>query len=306
MAWTWDSWEEYVDAVHPVGIRRGTFNLSRRNTQLQSARHLLEAVHGLTEAWHALMAIGFKEKGSLAPRDSTAIRQAHNSVIQAVYAGEELLVYHKRLALNEASYGFLHQHDILDHWDRYAASERIAIEIQQLIEDIRELLDGYEHLAREDERLLLDGMDLPLELEQDFRLSRNLFSVGFDEIGLFIAARGLEKVLRKIARDRKILLESAKGKTVPADGVDLHDLIETMSKVHWKVRGTPLISRQTKTLLQYVRTVRNSGAHSGQTEVEMEDFRGTASIIARSANRLWNSVAKSKARVSPTTVPRSW
>lgn len=306
MAWIWDSWEEYVDAVHPVGIRRGTFNLSRRNTQLQSARHLLEACHKLTEAWHALMAIGFKEKGSLTPRDATAIRQAHNSVIQAVYAGEELLVYHKRLALHEASYGFLHQHDILDHWDRYAASERIAIEIQQLVGDIRELLDGYEHLAREDERLLLEGMDLPLELEQDFRLSRNLLSVGFDEIGLFIAARGLEKVLRKIARDRKILLESAKGKTVPADGVDLHDLIETMSKVHWKVRGTTLISRQTKTLLQYVRTIRNSGAHSGQTEGKMEDFRGTASIIARSADRLWNSVAKSKARVSPTTVPRSW
>jgi hypothetical protein len=61
---------------------------------------------------------------------------------------------------------------------------------------------------------------------QDFRLSGNLLSVGIDEIGLFIAARGLEKVLRKIARDRKSLLESAKRKTVPADGVDLHDLID--------------------------------------------------------------------------------
>lgn len=45
-----------------------------------------------------------------------------------------------------------------------------------------------------------------IELEADFRLARNLFSIGFDEVGVLIAGRGLEGVLRKVAAMRKIEL----------------------------------------------------------------------------------------------------
>jgi len=306
MAWLWNSWEEFVKECNPVGIGRGTFKLSHSNTQFESARQLLESFDKLVNASQELNALGFKGKSYTSPKyDAALIGKVHHQVIQAIYSGEELLVYHKRLAQSDAAYGFFHSNDLLEHWDRYAGGKRIVHEIQQLVDDISELAAGYRRMEREDERLLLGDLDLPQALEEDFRLARNLFSVGFDEVGLFIAARGLEKVLRRIAHDRKILLET-KTKTEPASEVDLRDLIETMSRVRWKIKGTPLIARETKTLLQYIRTVRNSGAHSGRQDIETENLRETASIIARSANRLWKSVTTNRARLAPTTVRKDW
>jgi hypothetical protein len=306
MAWLWNSWEEFVKECSPVGISRGTFKLGYSNTQLKSARHLLESFDKLVNASGELKALGFKGTNYPYPRyDAASIGKVHHQVTQAIYAGEELLAYHKRLAQSDAAYGFLHSNELLEHWDRYAGGRRIIHEVQQLVDDIGELAAGYQRLEHEDERLLLSGLDLPKALEEDFRLSRNLFSVGFDEVGLFIAARGLEKVLREIARIRKIFLVTG-AKTQPASAADLHDLIETMSRVCWKVKGTPLITKETKTLLQHIRTVRNSGAHSGRQDTETENLRDTASMIARSANRLWGSVASSRARLVPTTVQRNW
>lgn len=80
-------------------------------------------------------------------------------------------------------------------------------------------------LVREDEQLLIDGLDLPEELTYDFRLARNVFSIGLDEVGLFVAGRGLEKVLRRIARGRKIAVV-VRTKQKPAAEPDFYDLIE--------------------------------------------------------------------------------
>jgi len=306
MAWLWNSWEEFVSECNPVGVQHGTFRHSHSNTQLESAHQLLASFDKLMDGTHELNALGFKGKHYSSPKyDEALIDKAHHHVIHAVYAGEELLVYHKRLGQSDAAYGFLHSHDILDHWDRYAGGRRIVHEIQQLVDDIDELIAGYRRMEREDERLLLSEVDIPEALEYDFRLSRNLFSVGFDEVALFIAARGLEKVLRKIANERKIFVETKMKKEL-ASKTDLHDLIEAMSRVRWKVKGTPLITKEMKTLLQYVRTVRNNGAHSGRQGTETENLRQTASIIARSANRLWNSVATSRAKLEPTCLTKNW
>ncbi len=291
---------------HRAEIREGRFQLSRSSTKLQSVQHLVDAAEELAESFRELNGLGFKGKNARSPKyDPALVGRARDHVIHAIHAGETLLLYHKRLALSEASYGFLHQNDFLEHWDRYMGGQHISHEIQQLVEDAGRLLEGYQRLSGEDERFLVGDLDLPEGLEEDFNLSRNLFSVGFDEVGLFIAARGLEKVLRRIAFDRKIELVTSK-KTEAASEVDLHDLIETMSRVRWKVRGAPLVSKQTKALLQYIRTLRNSGAHSGGQESDEDNFRQTAAIIARSANSLWNSVAGSRARLEPTSVQKNW
>ena len=305
MAWLWESWDEYVEWCNPSGIQRGTFNLSASNTELASAKKLLESFEELDDETNELRAMGFTPEGKLPDYGTALVNMAWNHVIKVVYAGETLLLYHKRLAQSESAYGFLHQNSILEHWDRYAAEKRIFSEVRQLVEDVDELIDGYRRLEREDERLLLHNLDLPKELERDFRLARNLFSIGVDEVALFIAARGLERVLRKIAHDRKITLE-IKGKKEAASESDLHDLIETMSRIRWKVKRTLLISKETRTLLQYIRTVRNSGAHRGDQETESENLRHTASIIARTANRLWNAVATSRARLEQTNILRNW
>jgi len=306
MTWLWESWEEYCKRCHPVEIRQGRFRLVRSSTKLQSVQDLADAAEELAESFRELKSLDFKGKNARPPNyDPALVGRARDPVIHAIHAGETLLLYHKRLALSEASYGFLHQNDFLEHWDKYVGGQRIIHEIQQLVEDVGQLLEGYQRISGEDERFLVGDLDLPKELEEDFNLSRNLFSVGFDEVGLFIAARGLEKVLRRIAFDRKIELVTSK-KTEAASEAELHDLIETMSRVRWKVRGVPLVSRQTKALLQYIRTLRNSGAHSGGQESDEDNFRQTAAIIARSANSLWNSVARKRARLEPTSVQKNW
>jgi len=94
-------------------------------------------------------------------------------------------------------------------------------------------------------------------------------------------------------------------KSEPASEVSLHDLIETMSQVRWKVKGAHLLSTETTTLLQYVRTLRNSEAHFGGKNTETENLPHTASIIVRSAQGLWTS-ASSRARLTPTTVQKNW
>ena len=141
--------------------------------------------------------------------------------------------------------------------------------------------------------------------ESDFRLARNLFSVGFDEVGLLMAGRGLEGVLRKIAVVRKISLE-VKGKPVPASETDLSDLIQTMYQLHWKTERTRLISAETRALLHYLRALRNSGAHAVDGTRSEVSLREKAVLIAETANRLWSEVANTKARLYPTVVQKTW
>jgi hypothetical protein len=305
VAWLWESWEEYVERCQPVGIRSGSFNLGHTSTWLESTRLLLESVEDLRKASQALAGLGFQGQNSALPKfEAALVGSAREQVINAVYAGETLLLYHKRLALSELASSFLYENDLLDHWERYATGPGIVHEVREFAEAVSELLEGYERLRREDELLLLDDLDLPQALEEDFRLSRDLFSLGFDEVGLFVAARGLEKVLRRIANDRKITLTFGKN-SVSASEANLHDLIEGMAQVRWKVKGTHLLSKETKTLLQYIRTVRNSGAHSGSSDLETENLRHTASIIARAAQRLWNA-SSNRAKLLTLIIPKTW
>jgi hypothetical protein len=303
MAWLWDSWQEFAESVQPNEIRPGRFRQCRRASAFQVEKDLLNAVNTLNESLESLRQQGFGD----APKGYSRSRlgEAFRTVAQTIRAGEELLLYHKRLALSEASRGFLSQHDLLEHWDRYAATDRIALELQQLIEDVSDLLDGYRQMSHEDESLIVSKLDVPESLERDFRLSRNLFSVGFEEVGLLIAGRGLEGVLREIARLKKILFE-VKGKPTPACEADFFDLIEIMSRVRWKVNGTFLLPRDTKALLHYLRTIRNSGAHPAGSSYGSREFRETAILVANTADRLWRSISSSRARVDPTTVQKSW
>ena len=166
-------------------------------------------------------------------------------------------------------------------------------------------MDGYDRMAREDERLFLDGLELPEELEGDFGLSRDLFSIGLDEVGLFTAARGLEKVLRRIARDRK-LVTVIKSKQRQTEDVDFYDLVESFARIGWKTRNELLISPDTKALLHYLRTLRNRGAHKGTSRSDESGIREKACLIAKTAGQLWASVDGKRARLDPVVITKDW
>jgi hypothetical protein len=306
MAWLWDSWEEYVEWVRPSALSQGSWHLSRQQPWVEAESHVWEAVRRLTDAQGELHGLGFTGHDHHSPpSDPVITEKARRIVITAICSGEKLLLYHKRLAKHDASYGFVHQIGLLDHWDRYSQTDRIAIEIHQLAKDIGELIQGYQYLKTAEERFIVGDLHLPAPLISDFRLARNLFSVGFDEIGLLVAGRGLEGVLRKIADVRKINLE-IRGSVSPASEADFHDLIEIMYRIRWKVRGTRLISAETRALLQFLRTLRNAGAHAViQGSRSISNPRETAIVVADIANLLWQEATK-RAKLVPTTVQKSW
>jgi hypothetical protein len=305
MAWVWASWKEFAEQIQPVAIQQGRFRHASQATELEQLKELLEAHHTLEGANRALTHFEFGKRIHTSALDAATLHQTRNLVIEAVYAGEALLLFHKRLALTEASYGFLHSNDILDHWDRYVAIERVAYEVDRLTKDVQQLLEGYDRLLREDERFLTSNLDLPEELQSDFLLARNVFSIGLDDIGLFLAGRGLEKVLRRIAKDRKIEIIVNK-KQKPADQIEFYNLIEVLSRVNWKVRQTPLIAKDVKHLLHFLRELRNRGAHKGETAASIEGAREKATVVASTANKLWNEVHGDRAKLEPLAVLKDW
>lgn len=308
MAWLWSSYNEYAKYVQPVMIKGpGPLRRTLHDTWYETEQRHGGAIRKLEAALQALVDLGFNgRRETRLPGDKSLLDPACQVVLELVYAGEELLMLDKRLAKSRASYGFLHQHDIVEHWERYAATDRIFREIDQLVKDTHELLQGLYELHKDDDSFLLDELDLPQELEADFRLARNLFSVGFDDLGVFVAGRGFEGVLRRIAQVRKLSLRS-KGGATPAYELDLHDLIELLSKVRWKKTGERLISRDTRVLLQYIRTLRNNAAHPelGGARAGFTS-RQTAALIADAANALWKEVSASRAHFDTTVIDKVW
>jgi hypothetical protein len=306
MTWLWASYEELKKYVHPVMVKgRGIFLASQTATWFENQKQLHDAVRDLSQALEELHKLGFSGDYTEALENHGILEGAKHSVLKAVFAGEVLLVYHKRLALSMAAYGFLHQHAIVEHWNGSRGSRRTALEIHQFRKDAMELLAGYYALAEQDNTFL--KLDLPEGLASDFKLARDLFSVGFDDVGLLIAGRGLEGVLRKVADVRKLNLVSNKGKPTPGSEVDFHDLIEMMYRVRWKTRQQRLISSETKALLHYLRVLRNGGAHANIAgRNSTVGPRETAIILVETANRLWNEVHSSRARLEPKDVVREW
>lgn len=304
MAWFWESWEEYCRWCQPVAIRRGAFVLSRSGTAYQCARKLVRCGDVLRDSQKRLEALGLN-RTPLSGRLTDLAHRARDPAVSAIHAGETMLLFHKRLAKSTAADAFLQAHDFLEHWDRYAAGPRIVHELRELTTAIDHLLDGNERIENDDERFLLEDLELPKQLEGDFRLAKNLFSAGFDEAGLFIAARGLEEVVRQIVRQRKIILHIGK-KFEPACEADLYDLIEVMARLRWKASGEPVLGKTDKALLQYIRTTRNVGAHRSGKDADGSSCRHTAEVIARASSKLWSSVASKRARFLITDVEKNW
>jgi hypothetical protein len=307
MAWLWSSWEEFVDYVQPVAAKnRGLFRIARNHTTFEIECDLYKALEELSAALRSLVELGFKGRDNeRRPDDVSLVDEARRSVIDLVHAGETLLLHHKRLAQSDDAYGFLSQHDILEHWERYGP-ERLLIEIDQLVTDASELTAGFYRMKSDDEKFLIYHLDLPSELESDFRLARNLFSIGIDEVGVFMVGRGFEMVLRSIAKSRKIMI-SHKNQIEPAAEADLFDLIEAMARLRWKRTSSKLITNETKALLHYLRATRNNNAHPNfQGTRSAIGTREIASLVTETAGRLWKDVTGTRAKFTQTTINKSW
>jgi hypothetical protein len=118
--------------------------------------------------------------------------------------------------------------------------------------------------------------------------------------------RGLEGVLRRIALTRKLSLRS-KGKDTPAVEADLHDLIELTFRIRWKSTGERLILPETRALLHFLRTLRNSGAHAPAGErTPTFNLPEKATLVATVSGHLWMKVSTTKARSAEQVIDRNW
>lgn len=307
MAWLWKSWEEYAEYIQPVFVnKQAMYNRLTRRSWARIERKIAETIAHLAQILTELGLQGFSgDENTPVPEKTKVVGTTPVLITRAIQAGEELLLLHKRLAINEAAYGFIAQREFFKYWDEYEKDNRLDVEINQFMSEVAILLRGVESVTQQDHTVVIENLRLPPELEADFRLARNLFSIGFDDVGLLIAARGLESVLRKIAAVRKISLLK-NGKSEPLWEADIFDLIEGMYRVSWKKTGRRLISAQNRALLHYLRTLRNSGAHgSGHGTVSTINPRETAIVIASAANALWEE-ASSKARLDPTNIQKTW
>ncbi|MDA2933698.1 hypothetical protein MYX82_05090 [Acidobacteria bacterium AH-259-D05] len=220
-------------------------------------------------------------------------------------------MYHKRLAMEgRAAYGFLHQRHFEKHWDRYSAV-RIDCELRRLMEGVDELLEGFHRLISDDMWFLLAEVDdLPDFLKEDFILARDLFSVGFDEVGVLAVGRGLEGVVRAIAREKELVIshnsKHNKDKESPACQARLYDLVEALYRVRWQQDGATLIDQTTRNLLHFLRSMRNRSAHpTRDSPPQHKNWREVAVIAARSAQNLWTE-AKSRQGLAEKVIDKTW
>lgn len=122
--------------------------------------------------------------------------------------------------------------------------------------------------------------DLPDELKADFVSARNLMSLGFDEAGLILSGRGLEGVIRRVAKDHRIIMKQPVGR---ARFFDILSALETKRFAH---NGVLVIDEATKHLLQYSRSIRNNPAHPDPARTG-KGHSQQAELMAQRANEIW-------------------
>jgi hypothetical protein len=287
-SWRWDSDDEfrkwvYPDFLNPVELVRHSYVLY---SFAQCARDLYKDLAELDQKVGDLETLLKSNTAQQLPAE--AIETALEIAMEVCYAGEHMLLFQKRLAQSNHAYGFKHAKDAI-HREMHPREtstpndvKRLR-ELRQLVDDTRKLLAGFNELEQSDQGFLVQYMDLPDFLEQDFRMARDLFSVGFDEVGLLIAGRGLEGVLRRILTDRHISVGSR-----PASDAELHDVIETLERLRWQADRTRFLPRVAVQILHWLRTTRNVGAHAQTKGLgTLGEPRDLALVIAKSADQLW-------------------
>lgn len=294
----WESQENFEKQVMPISDPR--HNLTRiigLHSTIENLETLFRERERFGEALANLKSAGFG--GDPPNKNPEGLKDARSLVSDLVFSGEELLVRHKRLAESRWAQSFIAEKDIAEDLQEFQADVR---KIADLMEAAGDLWMGFYEIVLQQETFL--KFDLPDSLEIDFITARNLFSVGFDDVGVLIAGRGLEGVLREIAR-RKQLRFGTTGNEKPAWEADFRDIIEILYRARWKKGGTRLIDQPTKALLDYIRTIRNSHAHPKSTHDE-PNYREQATLIASKANSLWKKATQKEAKLASRKIKKDW
>src|SRR5262245_57683559 len=123
MAWLWNDEHEYHEWTAPViRDRPAAVRFTRRETWFSAETNLREAVATMQHGVSGLRQLGF-HAADTPTRDDELLDATHRCVLDVVWGGETLLLYHKRLAQTDWAYDFCHAHEIVREWQRHAATD---------------------------------------------------------------------------------------------------------------------------------------------------------------------------------------
>lgn len=279
-SWRWANNDEFLEHVRPHALN-----------EVDHVRNY-EVSYCFAEACHTLFGSVHELETSLAALDQWLERHREIDAdglsigIDICHHGEMMLLFQRRLAVGMGAYGFLHGKDGIEHYAHDLSSHTSRRDLEQLGRDTAELLAAFDAALREDAHFLVDWVrDLPESLRYDFRLGRDLCSVGFEEVALIVSGRGFEKVVRTILSERSVRISAGKGDS-DASKAQLHDLIGAMGRMRWKDDESLVFSAQSVALMHWIRQVRNEAVHEGE-EVVAGDERTTATLLAQISGRMW-------------------
>jgi hypothetical protein len=295
----WQSFEEYKKAVLPRFVNQGHFSQARSATAFGMLQHLHERATHLSTLIPILT-----EMHSKLFLDGATPYPLLPAITMAVEDGEYVLLCYPRLTGGRPFHRFVTATDIIDGFaDDPIEEQRWAL--GAFLQACRDLLADLAAMAEDDVSFLVSELKVPDNLASDFYLARDLFSVDLDGVGVLVAARGLEGVLRRVAEWQQITLVTGRGQQRACDA-EMRDVIEVMHHARWKATKRALISTEMKGLLHYLRAVRNSDAHSSPERPTRAAARETASLIAKAANDVWRQCTRPRVRLETRAINKTF
>ncbi len=254
-SWRWPDDDAFTKWVGPLHV-----NPVDHVRQSWIARSWVNSLEEFFEAWEAFKGLcdTLEEDVGDRSRREELTEPIHDRLCQLGYYGEIVLLYRQRLAQSDEGMRFIHYKQFIQHEANELGRRSHISEIRRLIEAAQALREKLEiELHTSDDFIVGRIRSLPADLASEFYIARDLYSVGFDEVGLLVVCRGLEQVIRRILVERKInTIDDQDPERAP-----LARVIDTVISLKWRCNSKAFISSASGQMLHWMRAVRNEGSH---------------------------------------------
>lgn len=285
---TWSSYEEFKETIQPDFIKRPGYIVMESPSLFGDIKYILNYINQLKKNLEEAEFIYEKNKGNW---DKDSLDRMLIKVSGVSHASEVLFFYFPDLAKNQEAKDLIYEKkELLENWDyNTQTTHRADYAFNAYIGAAKELSRKLDDIIKENENFLLDEVnELPEDLQQDFRVARDLFSVGMEESGVFASLRGLEGVLREVSKRLGLEIQKKKKQEALSDQ-DLAVIIDKLYEIKWKDNNETILSQPNATFIHFLRQLRNKTAHSDETLKTFHSWREAASFSARTAKSIWEA-----------------
>jgi hypothetical protein len=308
----WRTFGAYSDRVNPSFVNdEGDWYERQESTLLINILSAQSRINAITQRLRSLSDEYATWDVGKIPSEISLVKLGEY-VEEICWEAEELFMDYPASAFGSHADDFIHAMSVAKRWETYDREKRyrkLRTCIEGLIKATSALLESFLRTTDATGVMLRDELqELPPELGLEINLARDLFSVNMEEAGAFFCGRGLERVLRTIAKNLRIQVE-VKGKPAPLHEMDFADIGEAFRRVRWKKNGNPVIDRELKSLIDLLRTARNAVGHPKPSKYQSSLKRGwreIASLTASASVAIWHESGGGRRKVVPLVLQRDW